>query len=236
MEAAMLRWRWSRHGYAILALVTLPALALVTVGAMTHPAGRSPARRGESAADAIARGRYLVLTHACSDCHGGFDNPSNDGWLAGETGPDMQFIIGPCYVTPGAQPCWHTHARNLTPDNETGMGRFSERQIFNALRYGLRPEDTPDVEITSMMPGHGNFPQHPRYLAPPMPWSSWRFMPDQDLWDIAAYLKRGLKPVHNKVQDSEGPPDFWASMYKDVLHIGGYPVDPFPTKKEVGGK
>jgi hypothetical protein len=38
-------------------------------------------------------------------------------------------------------------------------------------------------------------------------------MPDQDLWDIAAYLKRGLKPVTRKVIDSEGPPDFWASEY-----------------------
>src|SRR5258708_12227862 len=40
--------------------------------------------------------------------------------------------IGPCARTPGASPCFHTRPRNLTPDNTTGMGRFSERQIFNA--------------------------------------------------------------------------------------------------------
>ena len=40
-----------------------------------------------------------------------------------------------------------------------------------------------------------------------------RHVPDQDLWDIASYLKRGLKPVVNKVPDSEGPKDFWASEY-----------------------
>src|SRR5207253_11101372 len=60
---------------------------------------------------------------------------------------------------------------------------------------GLRPEETPDVEITSTVPGQGNFPLHPHYLAIPMPWPSWRHMPDQDLWAIAAYLKNGLKPV-----------------------------------------
>ena len=57
---------------------------------------------------------------------------------------------------------FHTRPRNLTPDNVTGLGRFTERQIFNALRYGLRPDDTPDVEITSTTPGQGNFPDTPR--------------------------------------------------------------------------
>jgi len=124
-----------------------------------------------------------------------------------------------------------TRARNLTPDNETGLGRFTERQIFNALRYGLRPGETPDVEITSMTPGQGNFPARPKYLAPPMPWPAWRHMSDQQLRDVAAYLKRGLKPVKNKVPDSEGPPDFWASGYT-VQNIGPYPASAYPTKNE----
>nr|MBA2291571.1 multicopper oxidase family protein [Gemmatimonadales bacterium] len=46
-----------------------------------------------------------------------------------------------------------------------------------------------------------------------MPWPAFRHMPDQDIRDIAAYLKRAVKPVRNKVPDSEGPPDFWASGY-----------------------
>ena len=52
----------------------------------------------------------------------------------------------------------------------------------------------------------------PHYVAPPMPWTAWRHMSDADLRAIAAYLKRGLKPVVNKVAESEGPPDFWASF------------------------
>jgi hypothetical protein len=179
----------------------------------------------------VVRGRGLVVRADCGGCHGGFGNPAAKGWLAGSTGPDMDFKIGPCYATPGAKPCFTTHPRNLTPDNETGLGRFTERQISNALRYGLRPEDTPDVDITSMTPGKGNFPLHPHYLAPPMPWTSWRYMPDQDLWDIAAYLKRGLKPVHNQVAESEGPPDFWAGEYTDPKY-GTYPLAAFPTTNE----
>lgn len=179
----------------------------------------------------VAHGRYLIISHDCNGCHGGAD-PSSTGWLAGITKPEDEFLIGPCRYQPGATPCFRTRPRNLTPDNMTGLGRFTERQIFNSLRYGLRPEDTPDVEITSTTPGSGNFPLHPHYLAPPMPWPAWRHMPDEDLMAIAAYLKYGLKPVRNKVPDSEGPPDFWASEYT-VEKIGQYPAPAFPTSNEV---
>ncbi len=174
----------------------------------------------------ILFGRALVVSHACGECHGGGDNPAAAFWLDGLRDTILQaFRIGP----------FVTRAKNITPDNTTGIGRFSERQIFNALRYGLRPEETADVEITSTVPGKGNFPLHPHYLAPPMPWTAWRNMSDRELFAIAAYLKNGLKPVSHKVQDSDGPPDFWASEYT-VEKIGPYPVLPFPTANEKGGK
>ena len=180
----------------------------------------------------VLLGRQLVIEHACGQCHGGGENPAAAGWLQGMRTPDQEFRIGPCLMDPQAIPCFLTRPRNLTPDNTTGLGRFSERQIFNALRFGLRPGETPDVEITSMTPGEGNYPEYPKYLAPPMPWTSWRFMSNEDLWAIAAYLKHGLKPVSNKVEDSEGPPDFWASEYT-AEKIGPYPSVQFPTANEV---
>jgi hypothetical protein len=179
---------------------------------------------GQGTQDQIARGRFLVVSHACGDCHGGGSDPAAAGWLDGV----RDTILGQFHVGP-----FVTRSRNLTPDNATGLGRFSERQIFNALRYGLRPGETPDVEITSTTPGQGNFPLHPKYLAVPMPWPSWRHMPDEDLRAIAAYLKQGLKPVNHKVQDSDGPPDFWASEYT-VAKIGPYPALPYPTTHEKG--
>jgi len=215
--------RWLRLTPAVVA----SAVAILAMGAFT----RAPREAQPQDRDKIPRGRFLILSHACGDCHGGGNNPGASGWLAGMTAPDQEFSIGPCATTPGAQPCFKTRPRNLTPDNTTGLGRFTERQVFNALRFGLRPGETPDVEITSMTPGQGNFPAHPKYLAPPMPWVSWRFMPDEDLWAIAAYLKRGLKAVSNKVEDSDGPPDFWASGYT-VDKIGPYPAALFPTVNE----
>jgi len=219
----MTRWLRLTSAGAVSVVVVLSVAAFAAAPARGR--GTVPA-----AADTVLRGRFLVISHACGDCHGGANNPAATGWLVGMTTPQQEFKIGPCAAAP-QDVCFKTRPRNLTPDNLTGLGRFSERQIFNALRYGLRPGETPDVEITSGTPGQGNFPAHPKYLAPPMPWPSWRHMPDADLWAIAAYLKRGLKPVKNKVEDSEGPPDFWASEYTDAK-IGTYPAPAFPTAME----
>jgi len=203
-------------------------LAVLFVAACTAPppsssfAASGSVQTGQAGQDQILHGRAIVVSHACGDCHGGGNNPAAAGWLDGLRDTiTQQFRIGP----------FVTRAKNLTPDNTTGIGRFSERQIFNSLRFGLRPEETADVEITSTVPGQGNFPLHPHYLAPPMPWPSWRNMSDQELYAIAAYLKNGLKPVSHKVADSEGPPDFWASGYT-VEAIGPYPVVAYPTANE----
>ncbi|HSM16906.1 MAG TPA: c-type cytochrome [Gemmatimonadales bacterium] len=205
---------WIRPLLAVPAIVT----AAVVVAAFTG--GPVSVVDGPADPEQVLRGRQLVLEHACSLCHGSFD-PGQEGWVAGMMRPDQEFLIGP----------FRTRPRNLTPDNVTGIGRFSERQIFNALRYGLRPGETADVEITATTPGEGNFPINPKYLAPPMPWPAWRHMSDQDLWAIAAYLKHGVAPVSHKVEDSEGPPDFWASAYTPE-EIGTLPAAAFPTAHE----
>lgn len=205
-----------RVSLALTLLLTVGCAGLIAAIPSPQPLPDTPVTKEQ-----ILRGRLLVMHHGCGDCHGGFANPDAEGWLTGSPGPEFDFKIGP----------FTTRARNLTPDNTTGMGRFSERQIFNSLRYGLRPGETPDVEITSTTPGVGNFPENPKYLAPPMPWTAFRHMSDQELWDIVAYLKHGLKPVTRKIEDSEGPPDFWASEYT-VEKYGPYPRSNEPTRNE----
>lgn len=172
----------------------------------------------------IVQGRNLVITHACTQCHNrGVDNPASANWLAGympgSTGAN--FEIGP----------FNTYAANITPDVGTGIGGHSDRQIYNALKYGLDPAATPDVVITSTTPGQGNFPAAPHYLAPPMPWPSFRHETDENLWAIVAYLKHGVKPVVNSVPDSQSPPDFWASAYTDAA-VGPVDIPAFPTANE----
>src|SRR5690606_14646192 len=101
----------------------------------------------------------------------------------------------------------------------------------NALRYGLRPGTSPDVGVTSATPGTGNHPAKPDYLGPTMPWVSWRYLSDQELWDIIAYLRRGVRPVSNLVQASEAPPDHWVEFY-GMIETGEPTLPPFPTAAE----
>jgi len=146
--------------------VTLASLALAAAVAGLIGAYVPSGSAGDRArAQDVMRGRQLVMEHGCAGCHGA-DLDSPDGWLSGwrpSSPPGIQdFQIGP----------FRTRAQNLTPDTATGIGRYTDRQIFNALRFGLRPAETPDVEIISSVPGEGNFPAAPKYLAPPMPWTA----------------------------------------------------------------
>jgi mono/diheme cytochrome c family protein len=174
----------------------------------------------------VTRGRLSAVTHSCADCHNRGRNtgdPSNPHWLAGLEPNANPFHIGPLM--------YKTYPRNLTPDLDTGLGKFTPRQIFNALRFGLDPAVTPDVTITSMTPGQGNFPAEPHYLAPPMPWPFFRHLPDNELWDIIAYLRHGIKAVSNKVPENDEPADHWVSFYTPDK-IGVYPFPVFPGGNE----
>ena len=187
-----------------------------------------------TAADTIAMGRTVVMGSGCGDCHGGFQNPSAPNYLVGWRVGTEDTLFTAAFRIPTPMGVFQVRPRNLTPDNETGLGRFTERQIFNAIRYGLRPGETPDVDITGTTAGQGNFPENPKYLAPPMPWPAFRYKSDLEIRAIAAYLKRGLKPQTNKVEPSEGPPDFWAGMYQMLGATGPATQPAFPSDREVG--
>jgi hypothetical protein len=216
------------------ALITTPSLfgqpssLLNSIHAVDeqHAAAAPPSGlpNGPTNAEQVLQGRLLVASSGCSDCHNrGKNDPSDPGWLAGYLPgtPGQPFEVGP----------FKTYAANLTPDKDSGLGKVSERQIFNALRYGLDPKHTPDVVITSTVPGQGNFPAAPEYLAPPMPWPAFRHKTDEELWAIVAYVKHGIKPVANAVPESEGPPDHWAGAYT-AEQIGPYPLPPYPAGNE----
>jgi hypothetical protein len=207
--------------------LVLATLTTAVIGLTTTGAGLADLPDGPATMEQVEQGRHLVLTSGCTDCHShGKVDPNDPQWLSGfvqtrDANAGLPFHIGP----------FTTYPANLTPERTTGLGRFSERRIFNALRWGLDPEEAPDMAITSNVPGQGNFPAVPHYLAPPMPWPSFRHKTDAELWAIVAYLEHGVKPVTNKVHDSEGPPDFWASAYSPGL-IGPFPAPSYPAASE----
>lgn len=125
-----------------------------------------------SADDAnVARGRYLVTIAGCSDCH-------TPGALLGR--PDMKRYLGGSdvgFAIPGAGVFV---GQNLTPDKETGLGKWTDAQVITAIRTGKTPEG--------------------RELSPVMPYPALSHLTDADAQAIVAFLK-SLPPVTNQVKN-----------------------------------
>lgn len=151
--------------------------------------------------DRVARGRYLVDTSGCADCHTPLKmgpngpEPDRSRHLAGhpetlDMPPAPDLPPGPWQVvssatnTAWAGPWGVSFTANLTPDAETGLGRWSERDFVRTLRSGRHL-------------GEG------RPVLPPMP-PAYAQMTDADLTAIFAYLQ-SVPPVRNRVPAPRPP-------------------------------
>ena len=156
---------------------------------------------GEAEAAKRERGRYLVTTSGCNDCH--------TPWKKGPNGPepDMSRELSghPEYLilpdAPPAQGPWIVSASstntawsgpwgvsftaNLTPDKETGIGKWTERNFKDTIRSGRHQ-------------GRG------REILPPMPIPMYKHMTDEDLEAVFTYLQ-SIPPVRNRVQLPKPP-------------------------------
>jgi mono/diheme cytochrome c family protein/cytochrome c553 len=125
--------------------------------------------------DAVAYGRYLVNDRLlCFGCHSADFQTNNElnpelsaGYLGG--GNAMPDIGGKL-----------VHTSNLTPDAETGIGRWSVEDFRRALKDGIRPDKRPL-----------------RY-----PMVPYRPLADEEADAILAYL-RTVPPIRNQVKPPE---------------------------------
>lgn len=132
---------------------------------------------------AIARGEYLIFGPShCVVCHGGSSEEIGRFLSTGERVPlrgGSRFPIGPLGVL---------YTKNLTPDPETGIGRYTDPQVARMLRHAVRPDGR--ATIGQLMPFSG--------------------MSDEDIVGILSYL-RAQPPVRNEV-----PPNEW-SLFGKVM-------------------
>ncbi len=153
--------------------------------------------------DAVARGRYLVNAAGCNDCHTpwrvGPNGPAPDysRRLSGhpqdlEMPPAPVLPPGPWATTVSASmtawsgPWGTSFTANLTPDPETGLGRWTDESFIATIRNARHM-------------GVG------RPLLPPMPAAMIANYTDEDLRAIFAYL-RSIPPVRNRVPRPIPPP------------------------------
>jgi mono/diheme cytochrome c family protein len=117
----------------------------------------------------IERGAYLVnAVMTCHNCH----TPMSP------TGPDFSRALsgGPQVFD---EPPFTVKGSNITPDQETGIGKWSDADVKKLLRKGERPNGV--------------------HVAPIMPTGFYEILTDRDLDAIVAYV-RSVKPVKNEVQ------------------------------------
>jgi mono/diheme cytochrome c family protein len=172
-------------------------MTLITVclagAATTATAGETPAKRGA----------YLVKTMGCNDCH--------TPWTLGPRGPepdmsraltghpsDLTMPPPPQLTAPWvwaaagtntafSGPWGVSFTANLTPDLETGLGKWTEEMFVATMRTGKHQ-------------GKG------RPVLPPMPVQMLAALNDEDIRAVFAYL-RSLAPVHNRVPAPIDPPE-----------------------------
>ena len=180
--------------------VLIGAALLLGAAACMKPAADSEAGAARAR---VERGRYLVTIGGCNDCH----TPLKMGPKGPE--PDMarmlsghpeSFPITGATEAPSATwlmtmaasgtafsgPWGVSFAANLTPDDNTGLGIWTEEMFVKAVRTGRH------MGVS-------------RPILPPMPWPNVGAMNDEDLKAVYAYV-RSIQPIHNRVPEPLPPP------------------------------
>lgn len=137
-----------------------------------QPAGHVPP---PSRSDRRAYGEYLVAMAGCADCHTQLKR--------GQPDEAMAFAGGRVFATTAGT----VVSANITPDLETGIGKWSEeyfkKKIYDYKDYAEHgPPQITDRKSFTLMP-----------------WLGFSQLPPEDLGAIYTYL-RTLKPVHNAVE------------------------------------
>ena len=186
-----------RFAGSVAALACIAAFALAI-----SPPAQAADKDSPAAAAKAARGKYLVNTSGCHDCHTPFKmgangpEPDMSRMLSGhpeslQMPPVPALPQGPWLVvsaatnTAWAGPWGVSFTANLTPDAETGLGQWSVSDFKNTIRTGRHL-------------GRG------RAILPPMPIPVYNNFTDRDLEAIYAYL-RTVPALKNRVPEPWAP-------------------------------
>lgn len=147
----------------------------------------------------IARGKYLVTVSGCNDCHSpkimtpmgpipdttrlmsGYPSEKGIPTLSEALAKDQSWVKMSHDVTAFAGPWRMTFGANLTPDEATGIGNWTEEVFVKTIRTGKH------------LGQEGGRP-----VMPPMPWYMIAKMTDEDLSSMYQYLM-SLPAISNRV-------------------------------------
>jgi cytochrome c553 len=113
------------------------------------------------------RGRYLVTIGSCADCHA----------TPGPQGPQYKEMYLAGGLKAARKGAGTYISMNITPDKDTGIGKWSDDDIKRVLRNGLAPDGR-------AIPGHL------------MPWPVFSNWTEEDRHAVVAYLRRTAPIAH----------------------------------------
>lgn len=122
-----------------------------------EPVGESPL---------VTRGRYLANVAGCVVCH----TPRKP------EGPDQSKAFAGGFEWEETFGTWRSP--NITQDERTGIGDWTDAQIATAIRKGIRPDG--------------------ERLLPVMPYRAYAALSDEDMTALVMFLKT-VKPIENEV-------------------------------------
>jgi len=175
----------------------IATLAALTATTTTLLAGGGPTEQASA-----SRGAYLVTIMSCHDCHTPFKmgpngpEPDMTRMLSGhpqdlamppapKLGDGPWVWVGAGTNTAFAGPWGTSFSANLTPDPETGIGKWTAKTFIDTVR-------------------NGRYDAVGRPLLPPMPFPYIAAATDDDLKAIFAYLQ-SIPPVKNRVPQPVDP-------------------------------
>jgi mono/diheme cytochrome c family protein len=163
---------------------------LAAAGIAVIVGATAPAARADD--PLLERGRYIVTgIGACGTCHTTRD-------ASFKPMPDMELAGGRVIDDEGV----HAIAPNITPDKETGIGKWTDAQIIDAIRNGKRPDGS--------------------IIGPPMPIDLYRSFSDTDVRAILTYLRQ-VKPIEHKVDKSTFTIKLPADYGPKITHVADVP-------------
>lgn len=145
--------------------IALIALAATSAGSAAV-AQSAPQSTGDAMFNVVEKGRYLSVLGDCAACH---------------TAPGGQPFAGGLTIT---TPFGNIVTPNITPDRETGIGKYTAEDFQRAMSEGT---------------GRGGY-----HLYGAMPFTAYTKVTPQDNAAIFAYLQT-LQPVNNKVEANQLP-------------------------------